>query len=599
MGSARTWEWAKRWSLICATALALPAHAARQSRAPVPARAPVLAQDSASAPALPAPVVSAIAAVNQKVIRDRLWHLLAKVAVTGGGTVHDRLRLRQALITARPAEQQDPALWRAYAAAELALGQPGMALRWFAVGWRRGTGDWLWLLDWAELLRRSGRPNGARRILGFARRHIEPGKLREAQKALASQEGLIERLRGVEQAANGAPAAAAKSRPAKTDEDDSEDEAEDSGDDDSDDDGDEDEGADATPIAPSAASRESAAAPSTSSADPEDETEEPDSTRVFAPTAGTEAHGLGSLIVASAQARGDLSWHQLGVSVRMGYAHLSESDPTFALDKLGLQRGEFDLAALAKWRFARGKIEVGAGGNLRAAGYSVAYGTLHGDYDLGHGVSGELNVGLNQIVDDTSRLRLLGTRDRVGGGLYFDLTPREFINAVADWHRYQTRGRERLSDGYATYLELGHRLRLANPGLSVRLSAFWEENRLVQALPPDLLRRLGLPQSASADDELDVVTFVVPMFAMVGAGLTVRRGVPGVAPVDDHRVRCFADLWLGYLWPVSSVGFDLQLGLGLSTPQLGELSILSFLSNSRQGGGSEGFSWGFGLRYVH
>jgi hypothetical protein len=86
---------------------------------------------------------------------------------------------------------------------------------------------------------------------------------------------------------------------------------------------------------------------------------------------------------------------------------------------------------------------------------------------------------------------------------------------------------------------------------------------------------------------------------MFGVGSTLRRGIPGVAPTDDHRVRLLADAWLGYLWPTRSVGFDLQLGIGISARRSGELSLNGFLSNSRHPGAADPLSWGAGLKYVY
>jgi hypothetical protein len=431
--------------------------------------------------------------------------------------------------------------------------------------------------------------------------------LRTRIKSSADTAGLLLRLRDIPPPA---PAVAstetnavvkkkeAGSTAGKNDDDDDDDDDEDDGDDDdsaqaddsAQDESDDEEDGDTDDAAAAQVGGGPPAASSTTS-DVEVETEELDSTRPFAVTVGGEAHGLGGLLVESLQARGDFSLHRLGLTLRLGYAHLSDSEDTVNLDNLGLHNGEFDLGGLGRFRLRKGKIELGVGGNLRAA-QSLAYGTLHGDYDVGYGLSLEGNVGLNQVVDDTSRLRLAGVRDRVAAGVYYDLTQREFINLIADWHRYETRQRELLSDGYALYLEAGHRLLLSSPGWSVRVSGYFEQNRLVASLPAGLAAGLSL-------EDTEVSDVITPEFGMVGVGTTLRRGVPGVAPADDHRLRLFADLWMGYLWPLNDFGFDLQLGLGLSERGMGELSVSGFFSNSRSGGGSEGLSWGAGLRYVY
>ncbi|HNN93126.1 MAG TPA: hypothetical protein PKI03_12690, partial [Pseudomonadota bacterium] len=227
----------------------------------------------------------------------------------------------------------------------------------------------------------------------------------------------------------------------------------------------------------------------------------------------------------------------------------------------------------------------------------VPYAWLHGEYapklGLGSALLFELNLGVNQIIADTNELRLLGTRDRAQLGIDWDLSAREFLNVFFGWQRYQSRRRELLSDGYTLYAELGHRLRLANPGWSVRLSGYLEGNSLQPSLPAWVARKVRSDEALSVDD------IVVSGFGMVGLGTTLRRGTPGIAPADDRRFRYFIDVWAGYLFPLDQLGFDLQLGLGYSRPKLGEISLSGYLSNSRFGGGREGASAGLSLRYVY
>lgn len=328
--------------------------------------------------------------------------------------------------------------------------------------------------------------------------------------------------------------------------------------------------------------------------EPEPEIEEPEDLRperAVAVVAGADASAVGPLLVAGGAVRANLLFGKLALTLRAAHAYLWDGDDRLRPDYDGLRFGELDLSARGKWWLRKGWIELGAGGNLRAEA-SLAYGSLAGSYQVAPGLYLALGAGLNQVVDDTSGVRLLGARDRVSLGVSFDLTQREFANGVFDWHRYQGRGRAPISDGYVAYLEAGHRLRLADPGWNVRLAAYFEQNRLVPELPAGLAAQLADPATPVSD-------LVVPEFAMVGAATSLRRGLPGEVPVGDRRLRWFADAWLGYLWPRNEFGFDLQLGLGLSARGAGELAAAGFVSNSRQGGGAEGFSWGVGLKYVY
>lgn len=593
---------------------------------------------------------------SRQAARALLWFAVENVAPGGRNNDGDRRELWADLARFRPLAQHSLTLWRAYAAGYMVLNRPKEALYWFAHGWRTKPADRLWLADWASALQRTNQPTAARRLAHHAIALILPsaGKAahREAspyeQEALrtlvlllrtrrgpgdvlqrlrpalaqgldpaltrrlkllwqepvdpedspaltgsAFKRGLLLRLRGEDAtSAAGKASASAETKPEDHTRDadaDADAEDDDSDDDDSDED---DDFADDETDSALAADGVPAELQDESANEPEDESELPDSLRPYAVTLGTEVRSLGDVHLVSANSWLDLSTRRLGLGLRASYTYVyAPADWEDGADLSGLRWGEVDLSGLAKWRLSKGTLELGVGGNLRAA-QSLAYGWFHGDYVVFPGVLLELSVGLNQVVDDTSAVRLMGARDRLTGGVALDLTQREFINGWAGWQRYQSRQRELLSDGYSMYLEAGHRLLLANPGWSVRASAYWEQNRRVSDLPDGLQELLD-------DEYFDIRDFVVRRFAMVGAGTTLRRGVPGVAPADDRRLRLLFDLWLGYLWPQSDFGFDLQLGLGVSARRCGEWSINGFFSNSRHPGGDLGLSFGAGLRYVY
>lgn len=590
---------------------------------------------------------------SRQAARALLWLAIENVAPGGRNSAADRNALVAELFRFRTLAQRSLTLWRAYAAGYLVLGRPRDALRWFALGWRTRPADRLWLADWASALQRTNQPTAARRlahhaitlILPSARRAVHPQPTAYEQEAVqtlvlllhtrrgpgdvlqrlrpalvhgldpaliqrlkllwqeASDEddslaltgsaftkGLLLRLRGEDAAETSGKVVARAATKAEEQARDADAADDDSDEDDDTEEEDDDDFADEAPDSALTADGVPAELQDEGT-EPEDESEQPDSLRPYAVMLGTEARSLGDLHLVSVNSWLDLSTRRLGLSLRAGYTFVYAPDDWEDADLTGLRWGEVDLAGLAKWRLNKGKIELGVGGNLRAA-QSLAYGWFHGEYEVFPGLLMELSAGLNQIVDDTSTLRLLGVRDRLTIGLDLDLTQREFINGWAGWQRYQSRERELLSDGYAMYVEAGHRLLLANPGWSVRASAYWEQNRLVPHLPDGLQELLD-------DEYYEVSDFAVSEFAMVGAGTTLRRGVPGVAPADDRRLRLLFDLWLGYLWPQSTFGFDLQLGLGVSARRCGEWSINGFFSNSRHPGGDLGLSFGAGLRYVY
>lgn len=380
----------------------------------------------------------------------------------------------------------------------------------------------------------------------------------------------------------------------------------DGGEDDDGDDEDEDEEDDASG-GPLAQALTQIAAPdaagATDDVQAEDESDEPDSDRSYALSAGLDVMELGGLLLTGATVRGDFTLRRLnlprfGLGLRASYVAFSDTHDWLNLYDLGLELGELELALVGRYRFPRdrGRIELGLVANLRTTD-ALPGGWLHAEYSptwgLGRALLFEVNAGVNQVVADTNELRLLGSRDRIQGGIDWDLTAREFVNVLAGWQRYASRRREQLSDGYMVFAEAGHRLRLANPGWNLRITGYVEGNSLAAALPRWVARKVD------SEDEITVGDIVVEQFAMVGLGTTVRRGLPGSAPADDRRFRYFCDLWVGYLWPLNQVGFDVQAGLGYSLPKLGELSLGGYFSNSRFGGGREGISAGFSLRWAY
>ena len=55
----------------------------------------------------------------------------------------------------------------------------------------------------------------------------------------------------------------------------------------------------------------------------------------------------------------------------------------------------------------------------------------------------------------------------------------------------------------------------------------------------------------------------------------------GVSPIAAGRRRYFADAWIGWLWPVNLVGFEMSAGVTLALPRRQEVSLKAFVANNR------------------
>lgn len=531
----------------------------------------------------------------------------------------DRPALARALQHFAGAARRDAQLWRSYAAGLCLLGRYAEALPWFARGARLPAGDMaadaserLWLADWVLALSRSGHRRAADKLRTLALRELQRAARERSRQGTASLRvrlaaltadklrrwelddeflaGCSDRLRAAaflegagQDAADADPAAEEQDSAASIDDS---------------------EG--------SAGSETAAAAPEDDDADEEDE---PTATAAsplslqrpahrLGAVAAYELHSLGGLLIHSAlvAVTGTLRHWELGL--RAGYTYLDTAGGRLGFQDPSLSLGEFDVAAVLRLRPRSGFFEAMVGGNLRRE-LSIPYAAARGLYYFGHGVSLHGEVGLNQLTEDTLGLRVLGARDRVLAGLTVEPLRLLYFVTELDWHGYWSRSRESLGDGFAGYLETGYRSHFGPLSFDLRASGFYEYNRLAADLPEDLCDRL---LDRCADTGIEDV--VLPSYAMVGGGPRLRYGLPGPAASGGGSGRLFAylDGWLGALLhadtpgaavgQTSSVGYDLQLGIGVQLPRgAGRLSASGYLSNSRSGG-FEGTQWGVGVRYT-
>lgn len=571
---------------------------------------------------------------NRTAMRGLLWALIEQP---------DRPALSRALQRFAGAAPHDPQLWRSYAAGLSLLGRYAESLPWFARGAQQPSGDplpRLWLADWVYALSQSGAEHAAehrRRLALFELQRAAHGP--QAGRADSPYAGLLARTVAqlqrfsfdeefqADRAARLRPPADAAADTSAPNQD--ADAAQDAPDEEA-------------PAADSAATESSAAAGDAEDAE-DDEADEPTPTAASPPNLqrpphlisavlAYELHSLGGLLIHSTLAGVGVTLRQVELGVRLGSSYLDTAGERLGLDDPSLSAGEFDAAAFVRFRPRAGLLEAVAGGNFRRE-LSIPYAAMRGLYYFGRGVSLHGEVSVNQLTEDTLGLRVFGARDRVLAGLTYE--PLRFLYFITelDFHAYFSRRRESLGDGFAAYVETGYRAHRGRLGWDLRASGFYENSRLASDLPEDLCRRL---RDRCANTGIDDI--VLPTYAMVGAGPRLRYNMPGSASSGggSGHFFFFMDGWLGALLhsespggtpeqtidqtsdqtsnPSSSpssgqtlgqtlgqtisVGYDLQLGVGVVLPRSsGRLSASGYLSNSRSGG-FEGVQWGAGVRYA-
>ena len=246
---------------------------------------------------------------------------------------------------------------------------------------------------------------------------------------------------------------------------------------------------------------------------------------------------------------------------------------------------EIDLAAFGMWRHRRGRLEVGAGANLRSDS-NLFSGWVKENIDLWQGGTLNLGVHINEATTDSPFLRLYGARHRVDVGLHTSFLTDGILNVEGSFYQFHTRTNEDLGTGFNTEADIGYRIHRVRPLWTVRVSAAYARNFATPiadlSVGSDLVStlRTDLPQE----------------FASFGVGTHFEHRFPGIAPIGAGRWRYLGEAWVGWLWPLNIVGFEARAGVGLALPNKQEISLTGFIANNRWLGPGV-LNAGLGLRY--
>jgi hypothetical protein len=218
------------------------------------------------------------------------------------------------------------------------------------------------------------------------------------------------------------------------------------------------------------------------------------------------------------------------------------------------------------------------GANLRDVGQSIMYGGFSWDSSFRNTWLGRLGLFINEISEETPALRVLGVKDRLSFGIFHNLTSREYARFQLNLQHYYTRERQSLATGYRIEAEMGHFILRHSPSWQIRLQGSREENDLSTQLPPKL-----------------VETIVPPEYSLLGIGTTIAQGVPLEEAMKGYSA--LVDAWIGWAWPTSALGYNLQIGLGVSASGSDQLMLTAFYSNTA-GGRTDSVYKGVKIQYT-
>lgn len=233
---------------------------------------------------------------------------------------------------------------------------------------------------------------------------------------------------------------------------------------------------------------------------------------------------------------------------------------------------EVDLGVFGQWRHRLGRLEVGVGANLRADA-NLWSGWANETLRLGRIGTLQLGLHLNELATDSRWLRIYGARHRATIGFNTSFAGDGLLNLQGNFYHYHTRTDQEIGAGGNLDLELGYRIRRVRPLWTVRASGSYTRNFLLTDKSPEF--GAGSTSASALIDTLPLE------FGAAGVGSRVEHRFPGVSPIGAGRWRYFADAWIGWLWPVNLVGFEMSAGVTLALPRRQEVSLKAFVANNR------------------
>lgn len=270
-------------------------------------------------------------------------------------------------------------------------------------------------------------------------------------------------------------------------------------------------------------------------------------------------------------------------SVRLVHTTVGDS----AAAQLPAAGKEDDLSAAAQLPFGTGEASITLGANRRHDD-SMPYARAEWTHPLAPGLQLRLDGAINAVSEESALLRVIGSKDRLGGALTADLGNSRYARLDLASQRYATRRGERLGSGYRIEGEMGALLFRQGPSLQARVSGSWEQNRLAARLPA-ALGGVTLPDSASVADAIPA------RFGWAGAGATLAFGDQSAMP---RRMYGSIDALVGKQWPDRSAAHSVRAMLGVPLATGGVLRTEAFHSNVQGGVGAAG-NRGIRLSYEH
>ncbi len=300
--------------------------------------------------------------------------------------------------------------------------------------------------------------------------------------------------------------------------------------------------------------------------------------------AGYETRNLSDLKIARSEVAASFPFDKGRATLNL--AHNALRADGNSLVPSGIQ-SENDISLLTELSVNDDPMRFTIGGNQRSD-KSLTYGRFEWTHTLTKRLNARLDVSLNGLTEETSALRVIGSKDKISAALSGNLTDLTFARVELAGQHYKTRNGDALGHGYRVEGEIGTTVFKSSPAWQMRISGSSEENQLADRLPAYLLGTV-LPSSQIIEN------VVASRFSTLGVGTTLRFGQAEGMARSTHGL---VDGWVGRQWPASELAYSLRAALRIPVSSAGQVRFEAFYSNV-QSVQSARANRGIGVWYRH
>lgn len=233
-----------------------------------------------------------------------------------------------------------------------------------------------------------------------------------------------------------------------------------------------------------------------------------------------------------------------------------------------LADGDFTLTQDSSWRVDKNRFGL----------------SINRNWQLSSRDEVKLDLDWHRETDETGLLRALGRRDSLHVSGQHGFSARDRVSWLVGHRRYSTREGDSLGKGEIASIELNHSLLFAGPTWEVRSGVEYQNNRLANDLPEELLESMGGPLRRENAKPGDILQ---DSYGQAYVGSTWRRGLPGTLNRGQAQYTWIVDVMAGWQWTEKQINYGFNTGIGMSVLGGDELAFTVGYLSSPQGARSQ------------